>query len=151
PRRSLLLAAMEAAVLLIAAQVGMSLELAGSHATIFGSSAGMFSQASAFSVGMIVVMSSMGLYQTDLWHDMQSVSLRVVLAFGAVFAVVGLIAHLMPTPYPGLVALGATTMALALTGSLCVRAAFHRWQNLTAFKSRVLVLGTGSRVTRLAE
>jgi sugar transferase (PEP-CTERM system associated) len=42
-------------------------------------------------------------------------------------------------------------MALALTGSLCVRAAFHRWQSLGAFKRRVLVLGTGSRVTRLAE
>jgi sugar transferase (PEP-CTERM system associated) len=42
-------------------------------------------------------------------------------------------------------------MALAVASSLCVRAGFHRWQNLSAFKSRVLVLGTGSRVTRLAE
>ena len=31
PRRSLVLAAMEAIVLLIAAQIGMSVELAGSH------------------------------------------------------------------------------------------------------------------------
>ena len=100
---------------------------------------------------MIVIMSSMGLYQTDLWNNAQSVSLRVVTAYAVVFAIVGLVAYLMPTLYPGLVALGATTMALALTGSLCVRAAFHRWQNLGAFKSRVLVLGTGSRVTKLVE
>ena len=151
PRRSLVLAAMEAAVLLIAAQVGMSLQFADSHAAISGSGGAVLSQATAFALGMIVIMSSMGLYQTDLWNNTQSVSLRVVTAFAVVFAVVGLVAYLMPTLYPGLVALGATTMALALTGSLCVRAAFHRWQNLGAFKSRVLVLGTGSRVTRLAE
>jgi sugar transferase (PEP-CTERM system associated) len=148
PRRSLLLAAMEAAVLLVAAQIAMSLDFSGSHAALAGSSAALLSESSAFAIGMIVIMSGMGLYQTDLWNNIQSVSLRVVVAFGAVFAIAGLIAYLMR---PGLVALGATTMALALTGSLCVRAAFHRWQDLRAFKSRVLVLGTGSRVTRLAE
>jgi sugar transferase (PEP-CTERM system associated) len=147
PRRSLVLAAMEAAVLLIAAQIGMSLDLAGSHAPISGSGA-VLTQASAFSVGMIAIMSGMGLYQTDLWNNIPSVSLRVVAAFAAVFAIVALITHLI---HPGLVALGTTTMALAVTGSLCVRAVFQRWQNVRAFKSRVLVLGTGSRVTKLAE
>jgi sugar transferase (PEP-CTERM system associated) len=49
------------------------------------------------------------------------------------------------------VLLGATTMTLALAGSLLVRAAFHRWSQLGAFKQRVLVLGTGARVTKLAE
>ena len=151
PRKSLLLAAMEAAVLLIAAQIGMSLELAGSHTAIAEGGIAVLREASAFALGMIVIMSSMGLYQADLWSNVHSVSLRVVTAFAAVFAIVGLMAYLMPSRYPGLVALGATTMTLALTGSLCVRAAFHRWQNLTAFKSRVLVLGTGSRVTQLAE
>jgi sugar transferase (PEP-CTERM system associated) len=151
PRRSLLLAAMEAAVLLIAAQIGMSLELAGSHAAISAGGTAALSQASAFALGMIAIMSSMGLYQTDLWNNIQSATLRVVTAFAAVFAIAGLMAYLMPTLHPGLVTLGATTMALALLGSLCVRAAFQRWQNLTAFKSRVLILGTGSRVTRLAE
>src|SRR5689334_14014141 len=151
PRRSLVLAAMEAVVLLIAAQIGMSLEHAGSYPEISGGGAAMLSQASAFALGMIIIMSGMGLYQTDPWNNIQSVSLRVVAAFAAVFALVGLIAYLMSALYPGLIALGATTMALALTGSLCLRAAFHRWQDLRAFKSRVLILGTGSRVTRLAE
>lgn len=147
PGRSLALAAMDAAVLLMAAQVGISLQLADSSA----SGGAVLTQASAFALGMIVIMSSMGLYQTDLWNDTRSVKLRVVTAFALAFAIVGLVASVMPTLSSGLVALGATTMALALTGSLCVRAAFHRWQNLSAFKSRVLVLGTGSRVMRLAE
>jgi sugar transferase (PEP-CTERM system associated) len=151
PRRSLVLAAIEAAVLLIAVQIGISLELADSRAAISGGGGSALSQASAFVLGMIAIMSSMGLYQTDLWNNTQSVRLRVVTAFALGFAIVGLVAYLMSTRYPGLVALGATTMALALIGSLCVRAAFQRWQNLSAFKRRVLVLGTGSRVTKLAE
>jgi sugar transferase (PEP-CTERM system associated) len=148
PRKSLVLAALELAVLLIAAQVGMSLELARSHTAISGSGAALVGEASGFALGMIVIMSGMGLYQTDLWNNIQCVSLRVVTAFAAAFAILGLIAYLMQ---PGLVTLGATTMALALTGSLGVRAAFQRWQNLRAFRSRILVVGTGSRVTRLAE
>jgi sugar transferase (PEP-CTERM system associated) len=151
PRRSLVLAALEAAVLLIAAQVGISLEIADSRAAISGSGGMVLSQAFAFAVGMIIIMSSMGLYQMDLWHNIQSVGLRVVTAFAVGFVIVGLVAYVMSTTYPGLVALGATTMALAVTGSLCVRVAFNRWQNLSAFRPRVLVLGTGSRVTRLAE
>jgi sugar transferase (PEP-CTERM system associated) len=153
PGRSLALAAMEATVLLIAAQIGISLELADARAAMSGggSGAAVLSQAFAFALGMIIIMSSMGLYQTDLWNNAQSAGLRVVTAFAVGFALVGLVAYLVPALLPAPVALGATTMALALVGSLCVRAAFHRWQNLSAFRPRVLVLGTGSRVTMLAE
>jgi sugar transferase (PEP-CTERM system associated) len=151
PGRSLVLAAMDAVVLLIAAQIGISLQFADTRAAIFGSGGAMLSQAPTFALGMMAIMSGMGLYQTDQWSNAQSASLRVVTAFAVAFAIVGLVAYLMPARYPGLVTLGATTMALALTGSLCVRAAFHRWQDLRAFKPRVLVLGTGSRVARLAE
>jgi FlaA1/EpsC-like NDP-sugar epimerase len=138
---------MEATVLLIAAQIGISLEFAGSPAAITSSGAAVLSQASAFAVGTIVIMWGMGLYQAELWNN----TLRVVTAFAVVFAIVGLLAQVMPTLYAGRIPLGAMTMALALASSLCLRAAFQRWQNLSPFKSRVLVLGTGSRVTRLAE
>jgi len=112
PTRSLVLAALEAAVLLIAVQVGMSLEFAGSHAEILGSSGAMLSHASAFALGMIIIMSSMGLYQTDLWNNTQSVRLRVVIAFAVAFAIVGVVAYLMPARYPSLVALGAVIVLL---------------------------------------
>jgi hypothetical protein len=49
PRRSLVLAALEAAVLLIAAQVGISLEIADSRAAISGSGGMVLSQAFASS------------------------------------------------------------------------------------------------------
>jgi sugar transferase (PEP-CTERM system associated) len=151
PGRSLVLAAMEAAVLLIAARVGISLHIAHSHGAISDNGGAVLSQPFVFAFGMVIIMSGMGLYQTDLWNNTLSVRLRVVIAFAVAFAVVGLVAYLMPKLYPGLVVVGAMTIALALTGSLCVRALFYRWQHLGAFKSRVLVLGTGSRVATLAE
>jgi sugar transferase (PEP-CTERM system associated) len=57
----------------------------------------------------------------------------------------------VPTLREGALTVGSAVVALALTGSLLLRAAFDRWNRVSAFKSRVLVLGTGSRVERLAE
>jgi sugar transferase (PEP-CTERM system associated) len=74
-----------------------------------------------------------------------------VVPFVLAVVMVALLASFVPWLYPELVLLGATTMTLALAGSLSLRAAFHRWSQLGAFKPRVLVLGTGSRVTKLAE
>jgi sugar transferase (PEP-CTERM system associated) len=64
--------------------------------------------------------------------------------------VTSLIAHLIPSLDPGPVALGGA-LTLALVGSVMVRAAYHKWNNVSAFKSRVLVLGTGSRAVKLAD
>jgi sugar transferase (PEP-CTERM system associated) len=100
---------------------------------------------------MMVFMASMGLYHSDQWNNTQCIRARLVAPFALALAMVVLIAWIAPSLYPELVLLGATTMTLALAGSLFVRAAFHRWSQLGAFKPRVLVLGTGSRVTRLAE
>ncbi len=96
-------------------------------------------------------MLSMGLYQWDLWNNTQSIRVRLVAAFVLGFAMIGLGTYLVPSLHRGPLALGATVIALALAGSLLVRAAFDKWNNASAFKSRVLVLGTGSRVAKLAE
>ena len=151
PGRLIVLAALEALVLLVAAYVGISLNLAESGAAIPGAGAAVPSQAGAFVLGMMIVMSSMGLYQPDLWNNTQSTRLRLVTAFLLGFAITGLVSYLVPSLYPSPVALGATIMTVALAGSVLLRAAFHKWNNLDVFKSRVLVLGTGSRVMKLAE
>lgn len=151
PGRLIVLAALEALVLLIAAYVGISLNLAGSGVAIAGATVPVPSQAGAFALGMMIVMSGMGLYQPDVWNDTPSIRLRLVIAFLLGFAITGLASYLMPSLYPRPFALGATIMIVALAGSVLVRAAFHKWNNLGVFKSRVLVLGTGSRVMKLAE
>jgi sugar transferase (PEP-CTERM system associated) len=138
-------------VLLIAAQVGISLPLAGSSAAVASTAPAAPMLAAFFAMGMIVIMVSMGLYQWDLWGETQSIRVRLVAAFVLGFAMIGLGSYLVPSLRQGPLVLGATVIALALAGSLLVRAAFDRWNRLSAFRSRVLVLGTGSRVTRLAD
>jgi sugar transferase (PEP-CTERM system associated) len=69
-----------------------------------------------------------------------------VLGCAAIAVVLTLVPSLNTRP----VALGAA-FAAALAGSLLVRAAFHRWNESRVFSSRVLVLGTGSRVMKIAE
>ena len=149
--RLVVLAISEALVLLMAAYVGISMDAAGSAMPISGLAFAVPSQAGAFALGMVIVMSSMGLYQGDLWSDSRPVKTRLIIAFLLCFVVTGLMSYLMPSYYPRPFALGATIMIVALVGSVVVRAAFHRWNDLSALKLRVLVLGTGSRVMKLAE
>jgi len=149
--RVLALVVVEATVLLIAVQIGIALQFAESRAAMSALGGEVPAQAAAFALGMLAIMTSMGLYQSDPWNNNQSSRARIAGAFLLGFAIVGLISYLVPSLYPGLVALGATTMALACGGSLVVRAAYQKWNSSSAFKSRVLVLGTGARVTTLAD
>ena len=150
PGRLIILAALEAVVLLISACVGISLHLAGSGAAISGTGAAVPPQAVAFAGGMMIIFSSMGLYQPDSWDRNRSVGVRWVVAFLLGFVVIALAAYLAPSLISGPVTLGGT-LIVALAGSFLVRSAFYKWNNLGVFKSRVLVLGTGSRVMKLAE
>ena len=80
PGRLIFLAVLEALVLLMAAYVGISMDLAGSGAVISNIAYTVPSQAGAFALGMIIVMSSMGLYQPELWNDSRTVKTRLVVA-----------------------------------------------------------------------
>ena len=126
PGRLIALATLEALVLLMAAYVGISLDLAGSGTAIPGAAEAIPPQAFAFALGMMIVMSSMGLYQPDLWHNTRSIRARLIIAFLLGFAITALVSYLMPSLYPRPVALGATILLVALAGSFVVRAAFHR-------------------------
>jgi sugar transferase (PEP-CTERM system associated) len=149
PGKLVFLAGLETLVLLLAACVGIWMHFLGPETV--DSLAGVPSPAVAFAVGMLIVMTSMGLYQPEAWHNVQSAMARLVAAFLLGLAVTGLVGHLLPqSPYLSEAIVG-TTLVAALLGSILVRIAFHRWSNLGVFKSRVLVLGTGSRVMKLAE
>ena len=151
PGRMVVLAFLEALVLLMAAYVGISLDLAGSVIESSGAAYAAPSQAGAFALGMIIVMSSMGLYQPDMESDSRSIRVRLVIALLLGFGFTGLLSYLMPLRYPRPLSLGATIMMVALVGSALVRAGFYRWNKLEVLRPRVLVLGTGSRVMKLAE
>ena len=150
PGRLIFLAGLEAVVLLLAAYVGISLHFADPGAGVSGALAAAPTHALFFACGMLIVMSGMGLYQPDLWQSGQAVGVRLVAAFLLGFLVTGLVSYVVPSLYlePHQI---AGVVVLALAGTALVRTAFHKWSNLGVFKSRVLVLGTGSRVMRLAE
>ena len=150
--RAIILAALETLVILIAIYVSLLLQLSGPGGAISdpGIREAVSPHAIAFALGMVMVLSSMGLYQLDPGGNNQSIVARLIAAFLLGFAVTWLIAYLVPSLNPRPAALGAIVIA-ALTGSVLVRGAFYKWTSLGAFKSRVLVLGSGSRVTKLAE
>lgn len=150
PRKMIVLVALEAVVLLISASIGISLQLGGTGAVIPGAGMKVLPQAIAFALGMMIVMSSMGLYQPELRDSNRLVGVRWVAAFLLAFVAALLATYLVPSLSPGPAALGGTVV-VALAGSVLVRAALNKWNSSGAFKSRVLVLGTGSRVMRLAE
>lgn len=151
PRRLIVLAVLEALVLVMAAYIGISMDIAESGMALSDATFAVPSQAGVFALGMMIVMSSMGLYQTDLWHDGQSVKTRLVLAFLLCTAIAGFTSYLLPLHYESPLALGAGIVIAGLLGSVLVRAAFNKWNSLILVKPRVLVLGTGSRVMKLAE
>lgn len=150
PGRLIALVVMEALVLLLAAYVGISLHIAGSGLAYSGAVAPVPPQAIAFAACMMVVIASVGLYQPDLWDGNKSIAARLAAAFVLGLAGMGLIAYVAPTLSPGPSALGGA-LIVALTGSVLVRAGIRKWNTLPAFKSRALVLGTGSRAAKLAE
>jgi sugar transferase (PEP-CTERM system associated) len=151
PRRLIVLAVLEALVLLMAAYIGISMDTAQSGATLPGAGSAIPSQAVAFALGMIIVMSSMGLYQPDLWDDSQATKMRMAIAFLLFFAITGLASNFISFHYQRPFALGASILAAGLLGTLLLRSAFRKWGGLIILKPRVLVLGTGSRVMKLAE
>lgn len=144
------LAGFEALFLMLSAYVGITFHLFEPGSAIPGSGFDVPPQAAAFALGMLIVITGMGLYQPELWQDVQSVLVRLVAAFMLGYAAARLVSYLVPSLHLASDVLG-TTMIVALAGSVLVRVAFHKWDALAAFKPRVLVLGTGSRVMQLAE
>ena len=149
------LVGLDVLVLMLAAYGGISFEHSGTGGMIVGSGAVVPPQAGAFTFGVLAVMTSMGLYQVDLWEDVQSILGRLVVAVLVGVVVMLMISYLASLYLQSSLFLGpqaiAITVILALIGSVFVRFAFFKWGNLGALKPRVLVLGTGSRVMKLAE
>lgn len=148
--RTVLLVVLEVLVLLAAVRAGLSWKLGGPEVVAAGSD-GAIVNAAGLVLGMLVVLNSMGLYQIDdMKKGASTVGVRLLAALVICLGVAFLIAYFVPSLY--LRAHGwAVTVIVALAGSGLIRLLFHIWGNHSLFKPRVLVLGTGSRVAKLAE
>ena len=97
PWRLAVLVGLEAVVLLVAAHVGVSLQI-GLHSTISAGEVVEPSEAAAFTLGMVVFMASMGLYQSDQWNNTRCISARLVVPFVLAVVMVALLASVVPEP-----------------------------------------------------
>lgn len=138
--------ALEAMVFLVAIRLGLAFSLSPASTR---ETALAFLPTIAFAGGMLVVMNAMGLYSSEQWTDMHSVRLRLMaaaaLVLGLVLAVTKLPPALTIEPH------GYVVTGLAIfVGVTAVRYAFSRW-DIALFKTRVLVVGTGSPVAEFAQ
>ena len=148
--RTVILVILEAIVLLAAVRAGLSWRLGGPDILEAGSDGAILS-AVALVIGMLVVINSMGLYQVDdSKSGGSSIGLRLLAVLVVCVGIAFLIAVFVPNLY--LKPRGwAVTVLVALLGSGAVRFFLYALRNHGLFKPRVMVLGTGSRVTKLVE
>ena len=148
--RLALLIILDALILIFALNAGTAFHLLRGGADV-GAAALSPPIALAAVLGMLVIMNSIGLYRVDDLNSLQAVLPRLIAA-AAMFVLSVVCLGLYVTP-PRNWALDDLSIALlvAMTGSGVVRFAFYRWNRLSTFKTRVLVLGTGSRVMKLME
>ena len=145
--RLVLLMGMEALVLMFSICAGHAFDHTGSAATF---AATVPPPAAAFSVGMLIVMNSMGLYQLDAWRGEQPYVRRLIAAVLLGLGFIILMTQWVPSLHLGPGGVAVAVIA-ALGGTALVRFALHKWDTSALLKPRVLVLGTGSRVMTLAE
>jgi sugar transferase (PEP-CTERM system associated) len=148
PLNLLLLVLLETLILGGAIYAGSSTRFSGHGATIPADLQPLLPKAIAFSLVMLGLMTAGGLYNLE-WHgSLRAMLTRLGLSFGLGLAVMGLLFLVFPVLLPGR---GAFLMSfgLALSGILASRLLFNRWARVGSLKTRVLVLGTGSRAAHI--
>ena len=100
--------------------------------------------ATVFAALMLVTMTTFGLYQRDAMDSFVGAMLRLAASFVMGFAIMSLLFYLVPTLFLGRGAF-ALSCIIAFFALVLVRAAFHKWADWGLLKSRILVLGTGTR------
>jgi len=143
-----LLAVLEASLFVAAVRLGLAFDLYQSApaATI----ASQLMPTAVFGIAVLIVFNVAGLYSQDLWKDANFVRVRLIAAAFFILAPLFLMGNLPPLFSLETGGLAVTMFAVA-GGVAAVRFAFYKCDNWMAFKPRVLVLGTGSRVAEFSD
>ncbi len=103
-----------------------------------------FTDASTFTLTVVLSMASLGMYQLDARPDIESILIRLMPSLILSFGLMTLIFYVFPDLYFGRGILGIV-MFLALPAILITRCVLLRWLNLEILASRAIVLGTGEK------
>jgi sugar transferase (PEP-CTERM system associated) len=148
PISILALVILEGLILIGALYLGVSVRFDEGVPKSVGS---LFPRALTFTVVMLALMTALGMYDWEWRSGLRSLLLRMGLAFGLGFVLMSLLFYLFPESlYLGrgvfLLALG-----IGMASVLFIRLGFWQWLSMDALKTRVLVLGSGSRAAKIDE
>lgn len=128
--------------------VGMGIRFLNLDASFIDLFLSQIPGAITFTIVIIGCMAAMGMYQLDSKLDIESTLLRLMPSLAMGFAIMTLIFYLFPELYLGR-GLLAIVILLALLLIMITRRIFFRWPGLEVFRSRAIVLGTGSGAQEL--
>ena len=150
PAQLLLLAALEAAILVLSIYLAVAVRFAGASAADLLSVGPIISRAVLFACVMLVTMTAFGLFT----RESQTGDLGYYVRFLASFAVGGIamsfIFYLLPNLLLGRGVMGLAFL-FALVGTALNRLIFAHIVDMNALKRRLLILGTGTRAAQIGK
>lgn len=108
----------------------------------------LFSKALTFTIVMLGLMTASGLYDLEWQGGVRALLQRLGLSFGLGLVTMSMLFYFFPALLFGR-GVFLLSFGLALLGILLSRALFIRWARAGAFKTRALVIGTGSRAAHI--
>ncbi|MCC7136731.1 MAG: TIGR03013 family PEP-CTERM/XrtA system glycosyltransferase [Nitrosomonas sp.] len=147
-RISLLLAGIEAALLLLAFFAGAGIRFMQWEGSASELVLNQLPGAVLFMVVVMACMAALGMYQPDAKQDAESILLKLLPSLAMGFAVMTFIFYLFPDIYLGR-GLLAIVMLLVLLLILLERILVFRWSGLDHLRSKALVLGVGGSAKEL--
>jgi sugar transferase (PEP-CTERM system associated) len=149
PASILLLVITEALILGSAIFLGAGIRFSG-QALSLDYTYPLLPAALSFTAIMIILMSAFGLYNFEWKWGVKNLLLRLGLAFGVGLMIMVQLFYFIPSISldRGVFLLG---FGVSLAGIILARLGYLKWANLDTLKSRVLVLGTGSRAAKVED
>ena len=149
PASILLLVITEAVILGSAIYLGAGLRFSG-DTPLLQTADSLLPTALLFTITMLLLMAAFGLYDIEWRWGIKNLLLRLGLAFGLGLMIMAQMFYFIPSFSLGR---GAFLLGfgVSLAGVMLARLGYLQWANLNTLKSRVLVLGTGSRAVRVEE
>ncbi len=147
PRTLFFLGLLEAAILVAAIYAGVSIRFFGTSTELTAVEP-IFPKALIFVLIMVAVMTALGLYQRELREGEWGYFPRLVISFLAGFAIMSFVFYVLPSFFLGRGAFGLSFL-MALTGVSLARFFYLRLAQNQMVKRRVLVLGAGSRASKV--
>jgi sugar transferase (PEP-CTERM system associated) len=148
PTQLVLLAAAEAAILVLSMYLGVSLRFVGSEATDYLSTGPVALRAALFAIVMLTTMSAFGMFTRESQTGDWGYSMRFLASFTTGAIALTFIFYLFPDLLLGRGAL-ALVFLFAFVGTALNRLLFLRLVDKNILKRRLLVLGTGTRAARV--